>query len=123
MSTDIHSPVKRWPGTVTLPAYLNYPQYRAWIDAARAARSLIEANKPENAAPDASWEYDRADYVHAWLPGIFAVVEAWRLAGLPETLSADTFPLAPEQPAEALFNWLVDGIRVLVSAVDGDDPK
>lgn len=111
-------PVARWPGSVVLPDYLNFPQYVAWRDAAAAARAIVDA-----AAETESKEYDQLEYRHAFLPGVLAVVSEWHLASLPEPLTPDNFPMLPEDDSGALFNWLVNSAGAVARGVDGDDPK
>lgn len=124
MSHTIESPVKRFPGSVALPDYLNYLQYRAWRDGVTAASAVINVNKPEGAGPETVWEYDVVEYRHAFMSGVCGVVEKWELTGLPAAMTPDLFPPKPERAATALFNWLVGEITKLVTDdVDGDDPK
>lgn len=123
MAHIITSPVKRFPGTVELPDYLNYPQYRAWQAAVVAARDARDRNRPADPAADATWEYDADEYRHAFLAGVCAVVAVWHLTGLPDAPTPDTFPVRPANASADLFDWLVREITLAASDVDGDDPK
>lgn len=98
----ITSPVKRWPGTVTLPDYLTWPQMRIW----------------KTAADEASQAADLVEQRLAWVRGICQIVMAWELAGLPETLSPETFPATPPRSGVALMGWLIDGISALLDEAD-----
>ncbi len=94
MSKVITSPVKRFPGTVTLQEPLFYPQVIAFRDAVEAAREL----------PDGS---SQLEYNHTILPGIIAVVESWDLAGVEKHPTPDTFPVTPNKSAIDLMAWLI----------------
>lgn len=98
----ITSPVKRWPGTVTLPDYLTWPQMRSW----------------KTAADEASQATDLVEQRMAWNRGICAIVETWELAGLPAKLTAETFPATPPRSGVALMGWLIDSISALLDEAD-----
>lgn len=119
----IESPVKRWPGTVTLPDYLNWPQYLAWRDGVRAAREVLNRNKPGDAGPETQWTYDEDEYRHAFMGGVCGVVLEWNLSGLPSTMTPDTFPTRPYRSANNLFLWLTSEISKIVEDATNDDPK
>ncbi len=107
MGRVITSPVKRWPGTVTLAEPLNVMQFIAWKDALKGA-------------PDLAVDYDR--YCAALLPGVCACVEKWGLEGLGQ-LSPETFPYTPRAEADELLAWLVRDIRRVVAGIDTPDPN
>ena len=107
MSRTVTSPVKRWPGTVTLADPLNFPQYIAWKDAIKSA-------------PDPAADYDR--YCAALLPGVIACVEVWSLEGI-GTPTPDTFPAVPPLDRDQLLVWLIRNIRGVINATDAPDPN
>jgi hypothetical protein len=99
MSKIITSPIKRWPGTVTLADPLTFPQYIRLKDA------LQEAEAQKN---------DGDRYTSAVLLGVCACVEEWELAGLGQ-LTPETFPATPRVSAGNLFNWLMSEIVALLT--------
>jgi hypothetical protein len=98
MSKVITSPVKKWPGTVTLSDPLTFPQVFAFEDAI----STIQAEQIPTQA--------RADAI--WLPVLIACVEEWHLEGL-GALSVDNFPATPRQASAQLVAWLIGEIANL----------
>jgi hypothetical protein len=100
MSKVIESPVKRWPGTITLPDYLTYPQVVAFRKAVAEAKGLGE---------DAQLDV----YNYAMLPGLCICVERWDIAGLPEHVTAETFPAAPARASSQLLAWVINGVVAL----------
>lgn len=94
----ITSPIKRFPGTVTIPAYLTFPQATAWEKAGQAAQALKDAPGSTD-----------AEYLGAWLPGIMAVVEAWNLEGFDPASP----PSTPRMSVIRLITWLIGAITEL----------
>ena len=108
MARVIQSPSKRFPGEVLLPDYLTIPQEIAWNSAIKAVEGrewLDVATLPELA--------------QEILPGVFAVVQEWRLQGL-SNLTVETFPMSPKIASAKLIAWLVGEIQSLLA--EGDDP-
>lgn len=104
MTKVITSPVDRWPGTITLPDYLSFPQEAEWEDAIEAAGgeelALIDAaSKPRPAM--------------ALLPAILGIVQEWRLEGFPEYPTLDTFPATPKLSSARLLAWIIGEIAAL----------
>jgi hypothetical protein len=99
MSKIITSPIKRWPGTVTLSDPLTYPQRFAYEDSLEAARGLGETT------------IGRIHY--ALLPGVLACVEKWELTGMPAVIATETFPSTPKKSAAELLSWLVKEVATL----------
>lgn len=93
MSKTITSPVKEFPGTVTLPNHLTMPQALAYEQAVRDGSALTE----QGALPT---EYDAV-----YLRAVCECVEEWGLDGF-EQLSVDTFPATPRQASTELVVWL-----------------
>jgi hypothetical protein len=108
MSKVITSPVKRFPGTVTLSDPLTFPQALAWEKALAAARetggnSMLAVNA-------------------ALLPGVFACIEKWDIVGVSNPPQADTFPATPGKPVAELIGWLVGEVARLFDDAEGGDP-
>lgn len=99
MSKVITSPIKHFPGTVTMADPLTFPQAMAFEDA-------IAAIEPVRAAGMTKIRY-------ALLPGVLACVEEWHLDGVSEHPALETFPATPKQSVAELFDWLVGEISAL----------
>jgi len=97
MSKIIESPVKRWPGTITLPEYLTYPQVVAFRKAMAEAKGLGD---------DAQLDV----YNYTLLPGLCACVEAWSIMGLPDKVTAEIFPATPARASASLLAWLISQV-------------
>lgn len=127
MSKSILSPVTRFPGSVTIPNPLTFPQYIAWK---RTTQNLLAAfekaheGEPEPEEGDKPslklWEVGGVDeYTLLAIPGICEVVEKWDLAGFPPDPTPDTFPATPRVAVARLIYWLVSEIDAV--AYQGDD--
>jgi hypothetical protein len=101
MSKVIHSPVKKWPGTVTLQDPMLFPAYMRLKDALEVS-SATE---------------DPATKMSLSLPGVCACVEKWELAGLGE-VTPDTFPASPLRASAELFSWLMGEVVGLLSEAE-----
>ncbi len=117
MSKVIQSPVKRWPGMVTLHDPLSYPQLIAWEDAINAADKSELADEARAKNPDGKLTLGaigaRPRLAQTVLPGILACVEKWELQSFPEIVTLDTFPSTPRMPALMLISWLMAEINKL----------
>lgn len=105
MSKTITSPVKRYPGTVTLSDPLTFPQAFAFEDALEAVKEARETGSP-------------ARIRFALLPGIIACVEEWHLDGFPSKPTLDTFPSTPRKSSAEIIDWLVGEISALYREAD-----
>ena len=105
MSKIITSPVKRWPGTVTLSDPLNYPQAMA-----------VEEALDEAALLDEEVSRNRRSFV--LLPAFLMCVESWDLEGFPEQVTAETFPATPAVVSANLLSWLIGEVTVLFAEAD-----
>ena len=119
MSKVLTSPVKQWPGTITLPDYLTINQaidYEDAIDSANALLPKIEDNDNEEIIKEKKAKIaeiiSSKKYERELLPGIFACVESWNLQGL-ENISVDNFPGTPKRARAELFYWLLGSISEL----------
>jgi hypothetical protein len=92
MSKTIESPVKKFPGTVTIASPMFHPQVRAILQAVRDAK--------EDAATDRRSEI--------LIAGIVPSVESSTIAGWDGT--ADHFPATPVRSSEKLLYWLFEEI-------------
>ncbi len=104
MPKILQSPVTRWPGSITLPDYLNFPQEAVWeaaIDAIGAGATVIEtAAKPAGAM--------------VILPAILDIVQGWELGGgFPEKPTLENFPATPKQSSAVLIAWIIGEISSL----------
>ena len=112
MPKIIESPVKKWPGTVTLADPLTFPQFRAWSTAIIGAQEIQRA------------EGLQSDYDAALLPGIIACVETWGLNhGFPAAPTVENFPATPRLSSAKLVAWLVAEIARVANEADEDGPK
>lgn len=101
MSKVITSTIKRWAGSVTLADPFTLPQADA-INEARHA--LWEIGKDQERLVS-FWDMDKPR-----ISAIVACVQKWELAGFPESVSADTFPISPEPARHKLITLLWDAI-------------
>jgi hypothetical protein len=107
MSKVIKSPVKRFPGEVTLSDPLTFPQVFAIQDALAEAGEL---------GPDSNvMRYNRAI-----LPGVLECVEKWGLKNFPKDPTPDTFPATPSLASANLVAWLISEISELFNEAEPD---
>ena len=99
MPKIITSPVKHFPGTVTLSDPLTFPQTFAFEDAIKESKSLSK---------DATLRR----FHYALLPGILACVEKWDLKDITNP-TRDTFPSTPDGSVVQLLTWLLNAITAL----------
>jgi len=111
MGKTITSPVKKWPGSVTLFDPLTYPQLIQWQTAIERANEI----KADITFADAAL---MPSVTMALLPGICACVEKWELEGLPASISPESLPATPRQSAGRLIIWLVGEIGKLADEAD-----
>lgn len=97
MSKLIISPVKKWPGSVTLQDPLLFPAYM------KLKAALDEGQAAEDVSAKTSLV----------LPGLCACVESWDLKGLGQ-ITPDTFPASPMRASAELFAWLMGEIMALL---------
>jgi hypothetical protein len=112
MSKVITSPVKKWPGTVTLSDPMNYPQFFAVQDA------MAEGNRLAQEAREAGKEISEQRYSHTILGGVLQCIEAHDLKGLPEVLTLDNFPSSPAASSLRLIAWLINEVTEIYTSED-----
>lgn len=117
MSKVITSPVKRYPGTVTLSDPLSYPQFFALSDGYDAVAELHRQAEEQGKEAAAKRVYA------CLLPGICKCVEAWNLKGLPETVTPDNFPSSPARASDRLAGWLIVELTAIYIEEDDDSPN
>lgn len=100
MPKTIVSPVPRFPGEVVLPDYLNFVQEAAWQDA-------IEQIEGKTRIMTVSFDARLGRLI--W-PAIEAIVLEWRLQGVPEHPTLETFPTTPKLSAARLYAWIISEI-------------
>lgn len=118
----LESPVKLWPGTITLPDFLTLPQAIEWEDALNDAEDLIpeiDFEKDENGkliTKNMSKKdlrvltmRNKSKYANALIPGIKACVIEWNLQGF----DPNNWPATPRQSRIDLVNWIVSNIAEL----------
>jgi hypothetical protein len=105
MSTAHESPVKKFPGSVTMPDYLSYPQVLAFRRAVKEAKELGD-------------DVPLFEYNHALLPGIIPCVEKWEIPSLPQSITADSFPVAPSQASQRFTAWLIRLVTELMNEAE-----
>ena len=108
------SPVKKFPGHVILPEYLNLPQVRDFEDAI-GLENIDEADKKD----DRIW---LSVIAGKRLPVIFDCVLEWHIEGVPDEPTEDTFPMTPIADANELVGWLFGEIRQIWTG-EVSDPK
>ena len=97
VSKTIASPVKKWPGSVTLQDPILFPAYM----------------KLKGALEDAELLDDAAQKMQGTLYGICPCVEKWDLAGLGQ-VTPETFPASPLKASAELFAWLMGEVMALL---------
>lgn len=98
------SELKRYPGHVILPEFLNIRQVRAFEDSLGLLDDgQVEGNKRV-------WK-SVAD--ERRLPVLIACVQEWHLDGIPEQPTVETFPMTPVGDAHDLIEWLYLLVRDL----------
>lgn len=111
MSKVITSPVRKWPGTVTLAEPMTFPQYIAWRDAMKQAQAYL-TEKGEAAM--------QAEYDQILLAGLRPCVEAW---GLNSGFTPEPFPATPRAASSKLIAWLIRETSAIANAADDTDPN
>jgi hypothetical protein len=132
MSKVIISPIARWAGTVTIADPLTLPQAELIQDGFERDEpvELIKARKDYfDCAKELGQEHEQtvklrlallelAERTRPFhtvadkrqLPAIFACVEKWELANMPEKLTIDNFPASPRGDSHRLIEWLFEEI-------------
>jgi len=106
MSKIIESPVKKFPGTVTVPDDLDYSQGVKYVTAYREAKALGEAAT-------------MIEFVYTMMPAICYCVEKWELTGLPSQVTPEVLEKAkPGRAVAALMSWLFQETTVLYSRTE-----
>ena len=86
-----------------MPDYLNLAQTLAWEEAVGSLR-----DKEAEAMT-------QREFAKSFLPGVLEIVQEWHLEGLPERMTAATFPFSPHRDAYKLIQWLIKEIGSLYS--------
>jgi hypothetical protein len=104
MSKVLTSPIKRFPGTVTISDPLTLPQVIAFERSINADKALDKT-------------VSVGEHNLVLLPGMCACVEEWHLDGLGQ-LTPETFPGTPRGSSIHLIIWLVNAISDLYREAD-----
>lgn len=110
MAKTIVSPVKRYPGTVTIHQPATWPQYMAWRQAVEAASNGESLSVAEASFDDASTQ--------AMIPGVLAMVEKWDLENFPRDVTAATFPATPRVSIGRLLAWVISEVTKVIAEDD-----
>jgi hypothetical protein len=102
------SPVKRFPGNVTLKEPLMLPEALAIGKAIREVKLLRETAQAKG-LKDASLDERLAVYV----PAICQCIEKAEVTGFPEHPTPETYPFTPIQSAMKLTMWLLDEVQTI----------
>jgi hypothetical protein len=97
MPKIIVSPIRKWPGSVTLQDPLLFPAYM----------KLKAALDDSQVAEGAGMKMQIA------LPGLCACVETWELKDLGQ-ITSETFPASPIKASAELFAWLMGEVMALL---------
>jgi hypothetical protein len=101
MRYDTPPHITQFTGYVVLPDALNYPQLIAWQD---AIDDMLATSKSDSLTWDAATANPRtAQYI---VTALCSIVREWRLTGLPERMTIDTFPATPRVQSVLLIAWL-----------------
>jgi hypothetical protein len=122
MSKILTSPVKRWPGTITIPDFLTFDQAMAWEEALSNGKKLlpeIEFEYKDDGSIDTSKLTEEhlkffgmthsLKYANEALPGIKACVLEWNL----KDFDPENFPATPRQSRVDLIGWIISEITKL----------
>lgn len=101
MSKVIQSPVKKWPGSITLQDPLLFPAYM----------------QLKTALDDAAVTDDPQVRMSVTLPGLCACVEKWDLTGLGE-VKPEIFPASPMRASAELFSWVLGEVMALLTEAE-----
>lgn len=108
MPKVIQSPVKHFPGTVTLSEPLTLPQVVKIDECLLARKQYFEEvevdGKHEYRLKDGSF-WSNANTVE--VGAIVECVDEWDLKNFPDAVTPDTFPGSPRAASVQLINWLV----------------
>lgn len=126
MGKVIESPVKHYPGTVTIASPLNFGQWMAWTAARQDVTLEASRGKDEEAGESEPITYGDMGFVDAYavatIPGVLACVEEWHLDNFPTEVTAETFPATPRGATGLLIVWLAREIDA-VAFDDGESPN
>lgn len=121
MSKVITSPVKRFPGTVTLSDPFTLEQAIAWELAQIAANDLtVEVERPGGKKGfDLRKGAVEGQRIQAYIPAFRVVVEAWNL----ENFSPDPWTATPIGDMYRLTSWLLDEVRRVYFGEDDESEE
>ena len=111
MPKVIKSPVEKFPGTVTLSEPLTMPQVVIIDDCLLTRREFFEEKEIDGKRGyvlKAGAFWSQPDSVA--LEAIVQCVDDWNLKGMPEDVTAETFPGSPRAASRQLVDWLITEI-------------
>lgn len=107
------SPVKKWPGTITIPDYLTIPQAMAWEEAINNASSILPEKTESNLGERVNKSFT-SEWASLIIPGIKSCVLEWNL----ENFDPDNFPATPKLSRIQLLSWIMSEITNLYKEAD-----
>lgn len=107
MCKVITSPVKRWPGTVTLPDWYDWGRLGKWQDDWDHVSELQKA------------EEKSLLIIKAQSESIFPMIDEWHLTGILD--KPDRLPATPTDDALTLHRWLIGEINKVINGDEGVD--
>jgi hypothetical protein len=99
MSKVLTSPVKRFPGTVTIADPLSYAQLEAWMHGVNAVQRVKGTDE------DTSLHTEKTMWKAIW-----PCVEKWDLKGL-QPLNVEEIPSTPRTAVIRVLSWLSDAVN------------
>ena len=115
MPRVLSSPVKKWPGTITLADPLTFPQLIAWSEANERAAEIVTDDRKAKGS-------ERSREFFELLKGVLPCVEAWDLKDFPSGVTAENFP-ASGLAGFRLIAFLNAQISAQVREADDDVPN
>lgn len=114
MPTEKQSPVKRFPGHIVLPDFLNIRQVRMFQDAFYGDPNELQASDQE---PDKKVFVSIND--ERLLPVLLELVQEWHIKKVPEKPTVETFPATPVLACHELIQWVtLELYRLYLGEVD-----
>ena len=122
MSKVIESPVKRFPGTVTLKDPLPFPLVVKWEEALANVEQFDKNEKDAKKLQKFHKEIEQ--YLFPILP---EMVEAWNLANVQQPVTAENFPNAAKgtsaRSTHELVDWLIAECHAVYNGNEDADPN
>ena len=119
MSKRVEVDVKGWKGSVTFHEPLNMEQVFAIEDAQDSAVDTPDSKFLKKVQEVAGQEVQKVSWSRRsdklFLPPIFKCVEKWEIEGLPQDVTAESFPMTPRGKIHDLIDWLYGQLMTIYS--------